>query len=291
VIAVLLALFGAVSYGVSDFVGGIAGKRASPWAVACAGSLGGLVTATALSLIHGGDPTAADLAWGAGAGLGNGSATAFLYRGLSTGRMGVVAPVSGVLAVVVPVVVAVATGERPDGLVWLGILSAVPAIWLVAREPQTDPAASTPREATEAPELPPAGGSGVRDGVIAGLGFGTLFACLGQIPDTAGFWPLIANQLVALAVIAVSATIFSMPWVPRGPAWGGAAAGLLGGTATAAFVLATQHGLLSVSAVLASLYPAFTILLAALVLHERVHRVQAWGLALCGAAVVLVALG
>jgi drug/metabolite transporter (DMT)-like permease len=101
----------------------------------------------------------------------------------------------------------------------------------------------------------------------------------------------VVNQLVALAVISLFATLLSVAWIPRGPAWGGGVAGLLGGTATASFVLATQHGLLSVSAVLASLYPAFTILLAALVLHERVHRVQAWGLALCGAAVVLVALG
>jgi drug/metabolite transporter (DMT)-like permease len=278
VIAVLLALFGAVSYGVSDFVGGIAGKRASPWAVATAGSLGGLTTATVLSLVHRGDPAAADLAWGAAAGVGNGTGTAFLYRGLSSGRMGVVAPVSGVLAAVVPVIVAVTSGERPDALVWLGIVSAVPAIWLVARAPQTAAAADK-------------GDSGIRDGVVAGLGFGALFACLGQIPDTAGFWPLMVNQLVALVVISVSATLLSVAWVPRGPAWGGTLAGLLGGTATASFVLATQHGLLSVSAVLASLYPAFTILLAALVLHERVHRIQALGLALCGAAVVLVALG
>lgn len=280
-IAVLLALFGAVSYGVSDFIGGIAGKRASPWAVATAGSLGGLTTATVLSLLHGGDPVAADLAWGAGAGVGNGTGTAFLYRGLASGRMGVVAPVSGVLAVVVPVIVAVSTGERPGALVWLGILSAVPAIWLVAREPETVTSTSGADS----------GRSGAGDGIVAGLGFGALFACLGQIPDTAGFWPLVLNQLVALVVIAVSATAVSVAWVPRGPAWGGLGAGLLGGTATASFVLATQHGLLSVSAVLASLYPAFTILLAALVLHERVHRLQAWGLALCGAAVVLVALG
>ncbi|MGC4112525.1 MAG: DMT family transporter [Nocardioides sp.] len=279
-IAVLLALLGAVSYGISDFVGGMAGKRASPWAVATAGALGGLITSTLLSLVHPGHPELGDLAWGAAAGVGNGSGTAFLYRGLSSGRMSVVAPVSGVLAVVVPVVAAVVGGERPGGLVWLGIVSALPAIWLVTRVPD-DPSAAG---GTTRP-------SGAADGVVAGLGFGLLFACLGQVPDTAGFWPLVLNQVVAIGVVATSATLLSVAWVPRGPAWGGTLAGLIGGTATASFVLATQHGLLSVSAVLASLYPAFTILLAALVLHERIHRVQAWGLALCGAAVVLVALG
>jgi drug/metabolite transporter (DMT)-like permease len=279
VIAVLLALLGAASYGVSDFIGGIVGKRASPWAVAAAGGVGGAVASGVLTIVHPGDPGAADLAWGALAGIGSGTGTAFLYRGLSSGRMGVVAPVSGVLAVVLPVIVAVVTGERPGPLVWLGILAAVPAIWLVARQP---PSAS---------DAPPSSGSGARDGVLAGLGFGALFACLGQVPDTAGFWPLVLNQLVGILVVAVAATFLGAPWLPRGQAWGGALAGLLGGAATAAFVLATQQGLLSVSAVLTSLYPAFTVLLAALVLHERIHRLQAWGLALCGAAVVLVAMG
>jgi drug/metabolite transporter (DMT)-like permease len=92
-------------------------------------------------------------------------------------------------------------------------------------------------------------------------------------------------------VVAVCATVAGRPWVPRGAAWGGSLAGLLGSVATSAFVVATQHGLLSVSAVLASLYPAVTIVLASLVLHERVHRVQAWGMALCAAAVVFVAVG
>jgi drug/metabolite transporter (DMT)-like permease len=278
VIAVLLALLGAVSYGISDFIGGIVGKRASPWSVAAAGSLGGAAVSIVMTVVNPGDPVAADFAWGAAAGIGNGTGTAFLYRGLASGRMGVVAPVSGVLAVVLPVVVGVATGERPGALVGLGILSAVPAIWLVARQPAS---------ASEAARS----GSGARDGVLAGLGFGALFACLGQVPDTAGFGPLVLNQAVAIVVVALVATGLGKPWVPRGAAWAGALAGTLGGVATTAFVVATHHGLLSVSAVLVSLYPAFTILLAALVLHERIHRLQGWGLALCGAAVVLVALG
>jgi drug/metabolite transporter (DMT)-like permease len=279
VIAVLLALLGAASYGVSDFIGGIFGKRASAWAVAATGGLGGAIAATVLALLNPGNPTPADLAWGAAAGVGNGTGTAILYRGLASGRMGVVAPVSGVIAVVLPVVVGVVTGERPGPLVWLGIVSAVPAIWLVAREPD----AGLPTGPV---------GSGARDGVLAGLGFGALFTCLGQVPDSAGFWPLVLNTGVAVVVIAVGATLLGVTWVPRdAAAWGGVLAGVLGGVATMAFLLATHHGLLSVSAVLTSLYPAFTVLLAALVLREHVHRVQAWGLALCGLAVVLVALG
>ncbi len=276
-IAVLLALVGAASYGVSDFIGGIFGKRASPWAVAATGGVGGGLLTALLAVADPGSPTLTDLAWGAAAGVGSGTGTAILYRGLASGRMGVVAPVSGVLAVVLPVVVGVATGERPGPLVWLGIASAVPAIWLVAREPATDAGS---------------GGSGARDGVLAGLAFGALFTCLGQVADDAGFWPLVLNQVVGVLVVAIAATLVGATWVPReGVAWGGALAGALGGVATMAFLLATHHGLLSVSAVLTSLYPAFTVLLAALVLREHVHRIQAWGLALCGLAVVLVALG
>jgi drug/metabolite transporter (DMT)-like permease len=277
VTAVLLALLGAASYGVSDFIGGIFGKRASPWAVAATGGVGGAVATALLALADPGNPAVADLAWGAAAGIGSGSGTAILYRGLASGRMGVVAPVSGVIAVVMPVVVGVVAGERPGPLVWLGIVSAVPAIWLVAREPAS----------SSAPD-----GSGARDGVLAGLAFGILFTCLGQVSDGAGFWPLVLNQVVGVLVVATAATVIGATWIPlQTVAWGGALAGVLGGFATLAFLLATHHGLLSVSAVITSLYPAFTVLLAALVLREHVHRVQAWGLALCGVAVVLVALG
>jgi|tagenome__1003787_1003787.scaffolds.fasta_scaffold20771060_2 drug/metabolite transporter (DMT)-like permease len=276
---VLLALLGAASYGISDFIGGMFGKQASAWAVAATGGVGGAASSCVLALVDPGDPALADLMWGAAAGIGAGVGTAFLYRGLASGRMGVVAPISGVLAVALPVMVGVATGERPGPLVWLGILAAIPAIWLVAREPDAG-----------APATP--AGSGARDGVLAGVGFGGLFACLGQVDSGAGFWPLVLNQVVGVIVVAIAATALRAPWLPRhAAAWGGALAGLLGAVATWAFLLATHHGLLTVSAVLTSLYPAFTVLLAALVLREHVHRLQAWGLALCGVAVVLVALG
>lgn len=279
-IAVTLALVGAVAYGVSDFVGGIFGRRAGAWAVAFAGALGGGTIALVAALTHPVGPGSSALAWGAVAGLGNGFGTAFLYRGLSSGRMGVVAPVSGVLAVVLPVVAGVTGGERPALLAWLGIAASLPAIWLVARPP------SEPAPATSS-----AAGSGVVDGVLAGLGFGALFAALGQVPSSAGFWPLVLNQAVALVVIAGVATALHTTFVPRGPAWGGALAGSMGGMATLSFLIATHHGLLSVSAVLTSLYPAVTIVLAAIVLREHVHRVQAAGLALCAVSVVLVATG
>jgi len=275
--AVLLSLLAAASYGLADFVGGVTSRRVSPWSVALVAQVGGATLVFLLTLVVPGSPTRADLAWSLVAGLGNGFGTAFLYRGLSSGRMGVVAPVSGVGAAVVPVAVGVLTGERPDTLAWLGILIALPAIWLVAREPATGPTRL---------------GAGLLDGVLAGLGFGTLFAALAQIPAEAGFLPLALNQVVAGVAIVAVATALRSPWLPREPrALGGVVSGALGALATGAFLVATHGGYLTVTAVIASLYPAFTVMLAAFVLREHVHRAQAIGLGLCAVAVTLVAAG
>lgn len=277
---VLLSLFAALSYGLGDFNGGVFAKRGGAWAVSLLAQLSATVLVLAVALVDGGDPGRTDLLWALLAGVGNGFGTAFLYRGLSSGRMGVVAPVSGVGAVLVPVAAGVVTGERPDATVWFGIVLALPAIWLVSREPTTTASGTAP------------GGSGVVDGVLAGLGFGVLFAALGQIPEEAGFLPLALNQLVAGGAIVVVAMALRQDWVPRNRwALGGIISGALGALATGCFQVATQHGYLSVAAVITSLYPAFTVLLAALVLREHVHRTQAIGLAFCGACVVLVALG
>jgi drug/metabolite transporter (DMT)-like permease len=279
-VTVLLSLLAALSYGLSDFNGGIFSKRGGPWAVSLMAQLSATVVVLVVALVDGGDPTGADLVWAVAAGVGNGFGTAFLYRGLSSGRMGVVAPVSGVGAVLVPVVVGVLTGERPGPLVWIGVVLALPAIWLVSREPTDTVTGDVPR------------GSGLVDGVLAGLGFGALFAALAQIRPEAGFLPLAVNVAVAgVAIVAVAATL-RQSWVPSSRwALGGIISGVLGAMATGLFQVAVHHGLLSVAAVITSLYPAFTVVLAALVLRERMHGAQGVGLALCAASVALVAAG
>ena len=159
---------------------------------------------------------------------------------------------------------------------------ALPAIWLVSREPSTAVDGTSP------------GGSGVLDGVLAGLGFGALFAALAQIPEEAGFLPLALNQLVGRRRDRAGRRWrCARTGCPRSR-W--ALGGVVSGAARRAwrpglFQVATHHGYLSVAAVITSLYPAFTVLLAALVLREHVHRAQALGLALCAASVALVAAG
>ena len=276
---VLLSLLAAASYGLADFVGGVVSKKVSPWSVALAAQVGGAVVTFAVALAGDGDPVRADLWWAVAAGVGNGMGTAFLYRGLASGRMGVVAPVSGVGAALLPVLVGVTSGERPAALAWLGIAAAFPAIWLVSREPAAGAG-------------PSAGSSGLLDGVLAGLGFGTLFVALAQVGEGAGLMPLALNQAVGAVVIVIVATSVRAPWLPRDARVGlGIISGLLGAAATGLFMVASRGDQLTISAVVVSLYPAFTVLLAALLLREHLHRTQAIGLALCAVAVALVALG
>ncbi len=284
--AVALALFSALFYGLADFVGGFVSRRTSSWPVAVVGQLSSAVCTAVLASTASGDPRGADFAWAVLGGIGSGTGTGFLYRGFASGRMSVVAPVSAVGTAVLPVLVGVLVGERPASLAWVGILVAFPAIWLVSSVPADDLAGldDRPGRASLA--------EGVWDGVLAGVGFGLLFVALGQIPDGAGLWPLATAQSVSVPAVVVLALVIGEAWLPRDRRVGWAlVTGPVGTGATLCFLLAAQRGFLSVAGVLASLYPASTVLLAALVLRERIHRAQAAGLALCAVAVSLVVLG
>lgn len=277
-IAVLLALASAAAYGLSDFIGGVVSKRTSPWTVGVVGQATGAVLIVALGLVLGGSPTLDDVGWAALAGVGNGVGVALLYRGLSRGRMGVVAPSSGVMAALIPVAVGFFDGERPSAIVVVGMLAALPGIWLVA---------AAPPEATDR-DRP----SGLLDGLGAGVGFGLLFATTSRIPEGSGVLPLAVMQGVAVVLLIAGAALARETWWPRDrTALGGVWCGALGSLAIVLFLSASHRGLLTVVAVIASLYPAGTVVLAATLLRERIHRSQGVGLGLCTAAVVLVAGG
>ena len=282
--AILLALVSALCYGTSDFIGGVLSARIKPWTAAFTGQFAGGVLLGLLCLVRGTPLPAAALGWGALAGLGGGVGIIYLYRGLSTGRMGVVAPLSGVLAALVPATVGVITGDRPSAISWLGIVAALPATWLVA---------SSSEHGDDDRGAPRAGlGEGVLDGLLAGAGFGLSFAAVPQAPASAGQWPVSVELLVAALVAVVGATIAGESWLPRTrTALFAVSTGVLAASALVAFLAATHHGMLAVTSVIAALYPAATVLLAVVVLRERVHRTQALGLGLCAIAVALVAGG
>ena len=275
--SVLLALVSAFSYGLSDFLGGLVSRRASVWSVAVVVQASSAVSTALVSVLVGGSPTGGDLGWATLGGVGSGLGVCFLFRGLARGTMAVVAPLSAVGAALLPLAVALATGERPSPLDVLGIAVALPGIWLVSgAEPDAD--------------HPWTGG--VADGLVAGLGFGVLFVALAQIGDGAGLWPVTLGQVVSALTAAGLAAALRASWRPAGRRlWPAVLAGPLGAVAVVAYTLSTRDGLLSISAVLASLYPAATILLAATVLHERIRPPQVAGLLLCGLTVSLLALG
>ncbi|HET7356810.1 MAG TPA: EamA family transporter [Nocardioidaceae bacterium] len=279
--AVLLALCSAVAYGVSDFIGGVVARRTSAWQVAVVAQFSSTLCILVVALLLPGAATGTDLAWGAVAGIGSGLGTGFLYRGFASGRISVVSPVSAVGSAAVPVLVGATTGERPSPLIWAGIVLALPGIWAVSAVP--DPSGEGSRGSLR---------EGLLDGVLSGLGFGGLFAALGQVPASAGLMPLVAANAVSVPTVVVLALALRSSWRPRGrTVWWALAAGPFGASATAAFLLASQRGFLSVAGVLSALYPATTVLLAVALLHERIHRLQALGLALCALAIALVAGG
>ena len=254
-------------------------RRTSAWSVAVVSQTTATVCVAALALGGGGHPGPGDLAWGLLAGVGAGAGAGFLYRGFAAGRMAVVAPVSAVGSALVPVVAGGLGGERPSTLVWLGVAAALPGTWLVSTS-------------SAGPGGPGAISAGVLDGMLAGLGFGGLFAALGQVPDGAGWWPLALTQAAAVPTVVALAVLLRASWVPRGrTVWWAVLMGALGAAATGFFLLAAQQGYLTVAGVITSLYPASTVLLAAVVLRERIGPVQGVGLALCGVAVALVAVG
>jgi drug/metabolite transporter (DMT)-like permease len=285
-VIVVFALAASLAYGLSDFVGGLVSRRVSAWAVAAIGTGVATVCTVVVAVIVGGSPSAGHLAWGLAAGVGNALGTAMLYRGLGAGRMSVVAPLSAVGAALLPVIVGVATGERPSAATWIGVVIALPAIWLIARGTEADEVLGEPR-----PDCRPRS-QDVVDGLLAGTGFGVLFVGLGQVPEDAGLAPLTIAQGVASAILFGVVLARSDVLLPRGRyAAQSAIPGVLGAGATVLFVLATQSGLLAVASVLTSLYPASTVLLAAVVLHEHISRWQGVGLGFAGLAVGLVAAG
>lgn len=288
--AVLLALLAALGYGLADFLGGLVARRTSVWPTAVLSQLSaGLCTAVVAASLPG-DPRAVDYAWALLAGVGGGVGVGFLYRGFAAGRMSVVGPISAVGSAVVPVLAGVLGAERPSWLVWAGIVLALPGVWLVATPApgagQQDPAPARTGGGNNGLD------NGVLDGLLAGAGFGVLFAAIGQIPASSGTWPLAVAQLAGVPVVVVLALALRVAWVPddRRVAWV-VLVGPLAAGAALAFMLSAQRGYLAVAGVLTSLYPATTVLLAAVLLHERIHRAQGVGLGLCGVAVVLVAGG
>ena len=274
---IALGLLAALLYGGSDFGGGLLSRRLGSLPVTIVGSAGALLLVwPALLLAPGPAPSMRAIAWGLAAGLGGGTGTLVLYRGLARGQMSVVGPVSAVGAAVLPVLVGVALGERPGPLTIVGVLVALPAIALVA-------ASGTAARGVLRTALV--------DGLVAGVAFGILFVGLAQAGPGAGLWPVASEQtstlLVVLAVAVKSRAPLRIGIRAAGLPFLAGAAGM---AATLAYFYATHYSMLATVAVIVSLYPGVTVLLARLILHERFSSAQRAGLGLCTLAIVAIAL-
>ncbi len=273
----LLALGSAILIGCSDFIGGVVSRRGSALRVAALAELISLVLAVPTAVAVGASRvTGADAAWSLVSGVAVAAGLGLFYAAMKKGLISLVAPMSAVTSATVPVVYALARGERPAAVALVGIGLALCAIAVVSLAP---------------------GGEG-RDGantrtvialsLSAGVLFGVFFICFSRTSEDAGLWPIVLSRaasagilvgvaLVSLGGLAVGSLIkFVVPM------------GVSETIAGVALLLALQRGPVAIASVLASLYPVTTVLLAAGVLRERLSRLQLTGVLLALLAVVLV---
>ena len=290
---VVLALTSAVGYGTGDFLGGQGSRRTSPAQLSLiVQSTGLLVALVAVAITTHGAPPPRVIEWGVLCGVGSAMGNQALYRGLASGSMNVVAPLSAVLTAALPALVGLAGGDRLRLTGWAGLLIAAPAIALISRSPANEPATTpqSPGTARHAPTVR----LGVGWGLLAGCGFGLLFVGLDKAGTSSGAWPLLLDQIVAVILVGAihgvlgrrTTTIHQAPWSQALP-WG-LTSGVCGAAGNIFFFLATANGPLTVVAVLSALYPAITVILATVLLHERAGPQQIAGLLTAALAVALI---
>jgi drug/metabolite transporter (DMT)-like permease len=281
-LAAVLALLSSLSWGLSDFLGGFQSRRHALLAVLVLSQ--GLALVILVVAVLAGAPTehdAAATAWAAGVGgLGLLGLVAF-YRALSIGTMSVVAPISAT-GVAIPVFVGLLSGDRPGPLQVAGIVLACGGVILAAREPPSEDAAERR-----------SGRTAIGLALLAAIGFGTFFAGIDRAEETGDVaWVLLSARTADVLLLLIACAVVR-PKLPNAPATLGviAAVGVFDLLANLLFVLAAGRGLLSVVGVLGSLYPAVTVVLARVVLHERLTPTQNAGVLVTLAGVVALAAG
>ncbi len=280
--AVLFALISSLSWGTADFLGGLASRRVGSLRVLSVSYPAGGVLITILALLVVPGVLSSESVWvgvtsGAVGALGMG----LLYAALAQGQMGIVSPITAVLSGAVPVLVGVIRGESLSPTAIAGIFAAGLAVILVSRE--TGPHKKTPPRA-------------IGIAIASGLAIGAYLSVLGSAPVDSGIWVATIGRWFSSILVVIALII----WLVRtGAGWSSAgsfpwglavAAGGLDALANAVFQLAAQRGLLAIVAVIGSLYPAATLLLARFLLHERISRVQLVGVVLALAAAAILAL-
>ncbi len=280
--AIALALISAVFYGVSDYVGGRTSRKFPAVLVTLVAELWLLgVLLVAVPLYESDGPTDRAMAWGLVGGFAGSLGLIGLYAALARGNMTVVAPVTGVVAAIVPVAVGFATGERPGTVAVVGIIGAIVAVALIG------------------------GLLGIAGQHIAvrtiwlaigvGCAFGTMFVAYARAGDDAGLWPLLFSRFAGLPLVCVA-----FVWhrrrsdtfvIGRGVLLPGVFVGAFVLIAHGAYLIAAREGLLTIVAAIGSMYPASTIVLASTLDGERASRSQFAGMLVAAGAVIAITLG
>ena len=292
-LAVVFAVFSGVSYGAADFAGALASKRNNASLVTIVVQVISLISlAVVLVVSRTGTVIASDLWWGALGGVGAAVALTTFYAALAEGPMSTAASVTALVGSLVPVLAGIALGEIPNTMTLVGMGLAIPAAIIVsvgAAEVRERQVASSPR-------------ARVRDraraartrrlSVIAGLGFGLFFVALAQTSADGGLYPLVGARFASIALLAVVLTTQRSWSVVARPDWLAVViAGLLDCAANSFYLFALEDGSFTWVAVVVSLYPVATVLLARFLLGELITRAQTVGLAMAACALVLVGLG
>ena len=269
-----LAVGGALLYGFADFSGGYASKRLPPWGVTALSQTIGLVAlAIGLTLFPADSVTAADMLWGAGAGIGGVVGIGLLYRALAEGTMAVVSPITAATTAALPVIIDVATGGEITPVAAVGVVLALLAIVAIAGERSTG--RLNPRLLGMA--------------LLAGVGFAVFFIFISQTDEASGFWPLVGARAMTIPLAFLLHRAVEPQIRPRTePMRWVAIAGLFDMGANLLVAAALQRGPLGIVSVLSSLYPVVTALIAVAILRERLSRIQLGGVALAMTAVVLL---
>jgi drug/metabolite transporter (DMT)-like permease len=277
-VAALLAIASALTFGASDFAGGLAARRSPALGVAAASQVAGLLVLLPGLLLLPGVASTAAFSAGALAGGAGAAGLVLYFRALAIGPMGVASPLAAVTGAALPVAAGLLLGERPSGLALVGIVVGLGAVVLASGGELTRAGASRL-------------GRGPLLALLGGIGFGVFFVGLDASPADSGLWPLLGARASSIVLLAIALRL-RRSGLPRGrdAVWLAAATGVLDMVANTLFLAATRAGLLSVAALITSLYPVVVAALAHRVLAERLDRLQWVGVAACLAAVALIAV-
>lgn len=291
-----LALLSAATYGTADFFGGLATRRARVFAVVLTTQACGLVAVTLASPFMGGTWLGRDALIAAAGGLGGVVGLLCFYRSLAIGPMSIAAPFSAVLSALVPLTTGLALGERPGAAAWLGIALAFVAVVLFSRTgaPAADALddGRAPAHAPTTTRRQRASANVLLLSTLAGLGFGGFFVALDKVSDDSGLWPIVSGRAASVFVVAIVVLATRTPaMVPVAVLPIAIVAGVFDTLANVFVLLANRYGDLSIVSVLASLYPAGTVVLALAFLHERFTRTHLAASVAALTAVVSIALG